>query len=126
MEFIYCYYAVILVCGAYNPRLAWYLGIALTIGRFGMTLGYRTGSSILRLMFGAPTHVLCFLGMIWYVLYNSVPKRLADFAAIPEVWTHKEVLNYVMLATTVFMFVRMIPFLTKQPTKDANLKVKAE
>jgi hypothetical protein len=33
LEFIYCYYAAILVCGAYNPRLAWYLGGALTLVR---------------------------------------------------------------------------------------------
>jgi hypothetical protein len=73
-----------------------------------------------------PANVICWLGMIWYSVYSSVPKSLVDFAAIPEVWTHKEVLNYVMLATSVFIFLRMIPFLTTQPEKDDNVKVKAE
>lgn len=33
LETIYCYYAAILVCGAFNPRLAWYLGGYVTLVR---------------------------------------------------------------------------------------------
>jgi large-conductance mechanosensitive channel len=92
----------------------------------GSTIGFRAGSTFLRLAWGGPSIIICFLGMVWYSVYHSVPKSLADYAAIPEVWTHKEVLNYVMLATTVFIFVRMIPCLTAQPAKDDKLKAKAE